>query len=235
MEPVLLYGVPHGCSFGSIVALEWIGEPYRLCRIDMLSKRDDGLLAEVSALGETPALLLENGEPLTESFAILLNIAARNLDRTLGFRQGTPEFDRLNCVLAYLHTSFHSAFAPAWHAYKLAADDPQREKLRALAREKAARGYAHLQAMLSEREWLAGGEVKTVADAYFVGIARWGEDLGLFELRREYPRLHAFMRKLAADEGVIFAHAIEDETPAKTAGKFLGQVTLEEIRPRLAA
>ncbi|MCR7705994.1 glutathione S-transferase, partial [Pseudomonas aeruginosa] len=35
MEPVLFYGVPHGCSFGSIVALEWLGRPYRLCRIEM--------------------------------------------------------------------------------------------------------------------------------------------------------------------------------------------------------
>ena len=35
MEPVLFYGVPSGCSFGSIVALEWLGIPYKLCRIDM--------------------------------------------------------------------------------------------------------------------------------------------------------------------------------------------------------
>ena len=35
MTPILFYGVPSGCSFGSIVALEWLRQPYHLCRIDM--------------------------------------------------------------------------------------------------------------------------------------------------------------------------------------------------------
>ena len=39
MEPVLFYGVPQGCSFGSIVALEWLNQPYRLCRINMPADR----------------------------------------------------------------------------------------------------------------------------------------------------------------------------------------------------
>ena len=33
--PILYYGVPSGCSFGSIVALEWLGQPYALSRIEM--------------------------------------------------------------------------------------------------------------------------------------------------------------------------------------------------------
>lgn len=235
MEPVLFYGVPHGCSFGSIVALEWLGAPYRLCRIDMLSKPEGRAFSRVSPLGETPALLLEDGRTLTESLAILNNIAARKLERKLGFAQGTQEFDRLNSVLAYLHTTFHSAFSPAWTAYKLAEGDPNREVLRSLARDKAARSYAHLQDMLAGREWLAGGDARTVADAYFIGIARWGEDLGMFDLSQDYPRLHQHMRKLEADPGVIFAHAIEDGNPATTSGGFLGHLTLEELNPRLAA
>ena len=235
MEPVLFYGVPHGCSFGSIVALEWLGEPYRLCRIDMLSKPEGEAFSRVSPLGETPALLLENGRALTESFAIMHNLGARKLERKLGFAQGTPEFDRLNSVLAYLHTTFHSAFSPAWAAYKLAEDDPNRQVLRTLARDKAARSYEHLQDTLGGREWLAGGDAKSLADAYFIGIARWGEDLGLFDLGEEYPRLYRHVQKLEADPGVIFAHAIEDGNPATSSGGFRGHVTLEELNPRLAA
>ena len=236
MEPVLFYGVPHGCSFGSVVALEWLGQPYRLCRIDMLSGTKGHSFVSVSPLGETPALMLEDGRTLTESFAIMHTIAARKLEIKLGFAQGTPDFDWLNSVLAYLHTTFHSAFSPAWTAYKLAEDDPNRQVLRSLARDKAARSYAHLQDMLAGREWLAGGDAKTVADAYFIGIARWGEDLGLFDLSQEYPRLHQHIQKLEADPGVIFAHAIEDENPAATSGGgFLGHVALGELSRRLAA
>ncbi|PSH70821.1 glutathione S-transferase [Phyllobacterium brassicacearum] len=234
MEPVLFYGVPHGCSFGSIVALEWLGQPYRLSRIDMLAKSKSNIYARFNSKQQTPTLLLENGKPLSESFAILQNIAARDLTRKLGFAQGTEGHDRLNQMLAYLHTSFHSAFAPAWTAFKLMEGDPAIQLLRDLAREKAAEGYSFLQSHLSGREWLVG-ENKTIADAYLIGIARWGEDLQLFDLKREYPELYGYLHKLEADKAVIFAHAIEDGKPAVSSGQFLGHIGLDDIAPRLAA
>ncbi|MBN9137417.1 MAG: glutathione S-transferase, partial [Phyllobacterium sp.] len=103
-----------------------------------------------------------------------------------------------------------------------------------LAQEKAASGYAYLQSHLQGRDWLVGTN-RTIADAYMIGIARWGEDLGLFDLKTEYPDLHAYLQKLEADNAVIFAHAIEDETPAVTSGQFLGHITLDEAGTRLAA
>ena len=36
MEPILVYGFPAGSSMGLVAALEWLGKPYRLCRVDML-------------------------------------------------------------------------------------------------------------------------------------------------------------------------------------------------------
>ena len=66
MEPVLFYGVPKGCSFGSIVALEWLGQPYRLCRIDMLRDMQGDLYARFNRMRKTPVLLLENGKVLGE-------------------------------------------------------------------------------------------------------------------------------------------------------------------------
>ena len=233
MEPILFYGVPHGCSFGSIVALEWLGQPYRLSRVDMLAKEDG--YGRVNALGETPTLVLENGETLTESLAILNAIAARDLGQRLGFLQGTRDFDRLNSVLAYLHTSFHSAFAPLWTAFKLPQDAPERPMLQQMGRESVAEGYAYLDSLLADRSWIAGTPHRTIADAYLIGIARWGEDLKQFDIAKEYPRLHRHLQKLEADPAVAFAHAIEDGRPATTSGRFLGQVALNEVRPRLAA
>ncbi len=234
MEPVLFYGVPHGCSFGSIVALEWLGQPYRLCRIDMLAPHDERH-KRINPKHQTPTLLLEDGEALSESLAILHHIAARDLGQRVGFLQGTRAFDRLNSVLSFLHTELHGAFAPAWTAFKLPEDaTKEREMLRKLARERAAESYAHLEQMLSSQAWLAGDH-RTVADAYLAGVARWGEDLKLFELEREHPRLHKHLQKLQADKAVIFAHAIEDGQPATSSGGFLGHVTLGDLQPRLAA
>jgi len=200
----------------------------------MLAPRDERY-ALINPKHQTPTLLLENGEALGESLAILSHIAARDLGQRLGYLQGTRAFDRLNSALAFLHTEVHGAFAPAWTAFKLPDDaTAQKEMLRALAREQAAKAYAHLEHMLRDRPWLAG-DVRTVGDAYLIGIARWGEDLRLFDLKREHPRLHAHLQKLEADRAVIFAHAIEDERPATSSGGFLGHVTLAELQPRLAA
>lgn len=234
MEPVLFYGVPHGCSFGSIVALEWLGEPYRLSRIDMLSGTEGELYGRVNVLRQTPSLLLEDGESLTESLAILQNIAGRDLKKFLGFQQGTREFDRLNAMLSYLHTSVHGAFAPNWTAFKMEDGAPGRDMFQALGREHAAKAYAHLEALLDSRAWLMGDH-RTVADAYFIGVARWGEDLELFDLEREYPRVSGLLQRLEADRAVVFAHAIEDGKPATTSGQFRGHVSLEDLTPRFAA
>lgn len=234
MEPVLFYGVPHGCSFGSIVALEWLGEPYRLGRIDMLAVPKDERYARINPLHQTPTLVLEDGWVLTESLVILQHVAARGVVNGWGFAQGTREFDRLSSVLSFLHTSLHAAFAPAWHATKLSEAAPERDLLRSMAREEAAGALRHVETMLAGREWLAG-ETRTVADAYLVGIARWATDLSLIDIAGDHPRLHRHLRKLEADPAVVFAHAIEDGRPATGSGRFIGHVGLDELIPRLAA
>lgn len=234
MEPVLFYGVPHGCSFGSIVALEWLGQPYRLHRIDMTAKHSR-TFARVNPLGQTPAIITGDGGTLTESLAILHNIAARDLDNGLGFAQGSKEFDRLNWMLSYLHTTLHSDLGYGWNAFKLVEDDDAgRNMLRKMAREKAAMDFAFLQRVLENSEWLIGDH-RTVADAYFIGIARWGSDLDLFDMASEFPGIHKHMEKLEADPAVIFAHAIEEEREAVSLGGFRGHATVEELEPRIAA
>ncbi|HWV10474.1 MAG TPA: glutathione S-transferase N-terminal domain-containing protein, partial [Pseudomonas sp.] len=131
MHPVLFYGVPQGCSFGSIVALEWLQQPYQLCRIDMLEYPWDRLFGRLNPLYQTPALLTADNRPLSESLAILLHLASHAEGSPLGPRQGTPSFDRLNQWLAYLVTDFFSAFAPLWITYeKDDLSDAQRAVLR---------------------------------------------------------------------------------------------------------
>lgn len=115
MEPVLFYGVPHGCSFGSIVALEWLGRPYRLCRIEMPLETGERTYVRLNPARQTPTLLLEDGRALSESLAILQHLAARDLCRKLGYPQGSAEFDELNFALALLHTECHSAWGALFY------------------------------------------------------------------------------------------------------------------------
>jgi glutathione S-transferase len=227
MEPVLLYGVPQGCSFGSIVAFEWLNQPYRLCRINMPADMQTDVYARINPVRETPALLLENGSVLTESAAILQNIAARGIDRGLGFAQGTPEFDQLNQRLAFLNTTFFSAFSPLWRAYEMEENPPVQTMLRESGRSLVAKAHSQLDAMLANRAWLVANR-PTVADAYFIGLARWANYHRVIE-PTDYPNILRLFEKLEADPAVAFAHAIEDELPAKSAGGFRGHVALPDV------
>jgi glutathione S-transferase len=227
MLPILFYGVPSGCSFGSIVALEWLGAPYRLCRIDMAGPTiTSPAYARVNPVAETPALLTGEGAIVTESMAILGHLGARGIDRGLGFAQGTPAFDRLNRMLAFLNTSFFDAFSPLWYALEHGIDGAEGAALRRYGAANLAKAHANLEAMLGARPWLLG-ERRTLADAYFVGIARWTAYHDVLD-RRDYPALQRLFERLEADPAVRFAHAIERGEAVRGAGGFRGEVGLEE-------
>ncbi|MEQ9607333.1 MAG: glutathione S-transferase N-terminal domain-containing protein, partial [Kiloniellaceae bacterium] len=100
MHPILFYGVPEGCSLGSIVALEWSGQPYRLCRVQMPEVVSGAAYRRLNPVGETPTLMTARGDVISESLAILNHIGAWHADGGLAFAQGSRDFDRLNVMLA---------------------------------------------------------------------------------------------------------------------------------------
>ncbi len=225
MQPILFYGVPSGCSFGSIVALEWLGAPYRLSRIEMPGVVTSDAYRRLNPIGETPTLMDGSGQVISESQAILNHIGARGIDKQLGFAQGTRDFDRLNQTLGYLNTSFFNAFAPLWYALEH-GDDADKGALRKYGAAEVLNVHAELETMLGSKPWLLGDH-KTVADAYFIGLARWTRYHDVLD-RRDYPNLQRLYDKLEADPAVKFAHAIERQAEARSAGGFAGHVSLQE-------
>lgn len=234
MSPILYYGVPSGCSFGSIVALEWSGLPYRLVRVEMPEMIHSDAYCAINPVGETPALLTERGDVLAESMAILNHIGANTATAEIAFKQGTPEFDELNRMLAFLNTTFFSSFASLWHVLEHEVDDATKAALTEYGRGRVVRAHEELERMLGDKPWLLG-ERRSLADAYFIGIARWTKYHSVVD-RRDYPNLQRLYDKLEADPAVIFAHAIEKQEPAKSLGGFLGEIALEEAaKYKLAA
>ncbi|SOY49425.1 glutathione S-transferase family protein [Cupriavidus taiwanensis] len=224
--PTLFYGVPSGCSFGSIVALEWLGQPYRLSRIDMPEVVTSAAYRQINPVGETPTLMDAQGNFVSESMAILNHIGARGIERKIGFAQGTRDFDRLNQQLAYLNTSYFGAFAPLWHALE-GVDEADRPALVRYGTEQVRHVHQELEAMLGAQPWLLGDH-RTVADAYFSGIARWSKYHKVLNLE-DFPNLQRLYNQLEADPAVRFAHAIERQAPAQSSGGFQGHVALADV------
>ncbi|WP_420430627.1 glutathione S-transferase family protein [Kordiimonas sp.] len=228
MTPVLFYGVPEGCSFGSIVALEWLGKPYRLCRIEMMDGSVMNDFSSINTVAETPSYITEDGRIIHESAAILAHIGARSTGYSKGFVRGGRETDTLNEMLAFLNTSFFGAFSPLWHTLEHEMSETEKSVLTAYGKTLVQKAHADLQRKLNGRQWLAGLN-PTIADAYFMGLARWA-DFHSAASREDYPALNRLYERLEGDPAVKFAHAIEEGTDIAVSSAFQGHISLEEAQ-----
>lgn len=231
MEPILIYGFPAGSSMGLVAALEWLGKPYRLCRVDMLAEMREPSYARLNARHETPALITDDGRVITETMAIAHWFATRDTERRISFDPASPEADRMIQLMAFINTGFTGSFSPLWSALELETPDPVlEENLRRWGREMVIGRHDKLEAMLGETPYLVSDR-PTLADGLLVGVARWLDYHEVAPASR-WPRIEAIRRRLEADPAVRFATALEDgETPAGS-GAFKGHVPLAEVIER---
>jgi glutathione S-transferase len=234
MEPILLYGFPAGSSMGLVAALEWLGQPYRLSRVDMLDEMRLPSYARINGRHETPVLITEDGRALTETMAIAAWIEARDSERRVSFAPKSAEADRMHQLLAYVNTGFTGAFSPLWFALEMTEPDPQMQAvLRRYGNEAVIQRHDKLEAMIGETPFLVG-ERPSLADGVLIGVARWLDYHKVAEPER-WPRLLAVRRRIEADPAVQFALAIEDGQTPDGSGALLGQVPLSEVIERYGA
>ncbi len=234
MEPILLHGFPLGSSMGLIAAFEKVGQPYRLCRIDMLNEMKNDAYARLNGRQETPVLITEKGAVLTETMAIAAWLAARDTQRRISFDPRSPEADRMQQLMAFVNTGFTGAFTPLWVALESEDETPETLAfLRDFGRKSVVERHEKLEAMIGDTPFLAGGHL-TLADTTLIGVARWAEFHQAVD-GSAYPKLAALRRRIEAEPVVQYAVAVEDgETPAGS-GACLGHIPLPDVIKRFAA
>jgi len=231
MEPILLYGFPAGSSMGLVASLEWLGRPYRLCRVDMLGEMREASFARINARHETPVLVTEECAPLSETVAIAAWLAARDDERRISYEPRSAKADRMNQLLGFINTGFTGAFSPLWSAMEMAEPDPAVQAvLRQYGNEAVIERHDKLEAMLADTPYLVDNH-PTLADGAFIGIARWLDFHGVAQPER-WPRLLSLRRRLEGDPAVQFATAIENGETTEGSGNMLGHVPLAEVIDR---
>ncbi|WP_226622772.1 glutathione S-transferase family protein [Brucella anthropi] len=227
-EPILTSGFPLGSSAGLVTAFEWLGQPYRITRVDMLGQMRTEAYKRLNGRVETPVLVTSEGRVLTETMAIALWLEARDTERLISFEPGTPEADRMHRYIAFLNTGFTGAFSPMWVALE-AEDSTEEEKqtLRKFGRNFIATRHEQLEAMIGDTDYLLGDK-PTLADAMFVGVARWADFHQAIE-PRHFPRILQLRQRLEVDAAFRFALAIENGKPAIGRGAMKGLVPLEDV------
>ncbi|MER8420013.1 glutathione S-transferase family protein [Mesorhizobium sp. M0166] len=234
MEPILLYGFPLGSSMGLVAAFERLGQPYRLCRVDMLTEMKDDAYASINGRQETPVLITDEGRVLTETMAIAAWLEARDTQRRISFEPRSPEADRMHQLMAFVNTGFTTAFTPLWAAYEMESAEPLLlTTLRDFGRKIVANRHYQLEAMIADTEFLIGDRL-TLADTTLIGVARWAEFHKAVD-GASYPKLAALRGRIEADPAVGYAQAIEDGEKPAGSGACLGHVPLTEVIDRFAA
>lgn len=228
MEPILIYGFPLGSSMGLVAALEWLGEPYRLCRVDMLGEMREPSYARINPRHETPVFVDDQGRILTETVAIASWLEARDTHRRVSFDPLSREADRMHQIMAFVNTGFTAAFTPHWVALEMDPPNPALQAmLRDWGRERILERHDKLEEMISDTPFLVGDR-PTLADAVFIGVARW-LDFHAIAHKSRWPKMAALRERLEADPAVTYATALESgDNPTRT-GSCVGHAPLAEV------
>jgi glutathione S-transferase len=190
-----LYYSPGACSFSPHVVLNESGLPFETEKVDLKAKMTESGIDynTINPKSYVPALVMDNGELLTEGPAIVQYIADLAPEKKLAPPAGTLERYRLQEWLNYISSEIHKGFGPFFNP--LASDE-----MKSATRARLANRFAFAATALEGRDYLLG-DTFTVADAYLFIMLRWTRSNGI-DLS-PWPALGAYFDRIAARPAVI--------------------------------
>jgi glutathione S-transferase len=198
-----LYFAPMTCSLAPHIVLRESGLPFELIRVNNQSKctADGQDFRDINPKGYVAALLLDNGEVLTEGPAILQFLADQVAESALAPTLGSWQRARLQEDLNFISTEIHGGCAPLFDAQM-----PQASKV--IFTQKLFKRLDYLNRRLVDQDYLLG--TFGVADAYLFSVLTW---LPSFDIDlQHWPALAAHSRRIAARPSVVAAIAAEAAT-----------------------
>jgi glutathione S-transferase len=199
-----LYFYPHACSLASRIALMEAGIEARYHLTDIFIKKvvDTGAdFIAIAPKGAVPALVLDNGETLTESAAVLQYIADLKPELGLAPPPGHPDRYRLQEWLSFVGTEIHKAFLFPTFWY-------DNDAAKAAARQRINQSVGIAADHLKTRQYVIGDRF-TVMDGYLA----WALSLlkfGGVELG-QWPTLTAYLARMQERPAIKAAFALERE------------------------
>jgi glutathione S-transferase len=190
------------CSLSPHIALAESGLAFELeavnLRVSPHTTESGVEYTSVNPKGYVPALLLDNGEILTEGVAIVQYIADQAPAVHLAPANGTLARYRLQEWLNFVATEIHKGFGPLWNPAT-----PEAMRAAALARLESR--FDVLQTTLAQQDYLLGEF--SVADGYLFTCLNWTH-FHKVSLDK-WPAVQAFMARVAARPAVRAAMQAE--------------------------
>jgi glutathione S-transferase len=200
-----LYYLTGACSLASYISLIEAEQKFEAFAVDRATKQatDGNNLVAINPKGYVPALVLDNGEVLSENAAVLSYIASLDKSRRLAPEPGTMGFYRVLEWLGFVNSEVHKNLSPLFRP--TTTDDAK-----AASREMVLKRYEFVEQSLGSKPYLTG-ENFTVADAYLYVTLSWlgrvGVDIS------HLPKLSAYFERCRARPAVQQARKAEGLAP----------------------
>lgn len=196
-----LYYSPGACSQSPHIVLREAGIAFEMEKVDLDSKMTETNVdfRTINPNGYVPALVLDDGQILTEGPAIIQYLADQAPQSKLAPSPGTFERVRLQEWLNFVSTEMHKGMGGLFNK-KMPAE------WRSVVMDTLAVRLDYLSRHLEDHPFLMGGGF-TVVDAYLFVVLGWGKwvevDIG------HWPVLVSYCDRIAARPAVQTALAAE--------------------------
>ncbi|MBP1861474.1 glutathione transferase GstA [Rhizobium herbae] len=185
-----LYHAPGACSTASRIVLEEAGIAFETVEVNVRDKTlaDGTSFLAINPKGQVPALVLGNGEVLTEGAVIIQYIADQAPESGLLPPPGNLERYRVLEWTNYIATELHKTFSP------LMRPNTPPEFAAITKAALLPRVFGVLNDRLAASDYLAGATF-SIADAYAFVILGWTkrQEIDLFP----WPNIQAYLTRIS--------------------------------------
>ena len=199
-----LYFAPGACSMAAHIVLEESGEKYTPQQVDLANgeQRTEAYM-KIHPLGRVPALLLDDGSPLTENTAILPFLGKR-----FGLWPTDPVQEaRALSAIGFFAATVHPANGHIGRTERYTDEKAAFPGIQAKAKSSYAEYMKQIDAMYAGREWLA--DSYSVLDPYAFIFYFWhqrrGEpaaELKNYTAMKDRMLKRPAVQRVLADEGL---------------------------------
>lgn len=204
-----LYYSPGACSFAPHIMAHELGLKIDMIKVDLKShtteKGED--YYKISPKGSVPALLLDNGELLTEGPVISQYLCSQKKDQKLMPHEGDLRRFKVLEWLNFTTSELHKTFSVFFSAPREYADEGIRKVVIEKTKANLLKKIDHVEKSLAAKgPYLTGSEFSP-ADAYMFTVLSWAKPLGI-ELSG-HPKVMGFLETVGNRPAVQEAKAME--------------------------
>ena len=192
-----LYGAAGSGSVPVEAAMTLIGLDYRVIEaVTWEGEAERDKVAAVNPMRQIPALVLPNGEVLTESAAILIWLADAYPAARLGPRLDDPRRAQFLRWMSFIPAAVYSMFWVRDEPSRLVGDDAAaQDEVKRRTAERIAECWRIMDSQITPGRFLLGDEL-SVLDLYVAVASRWTPRRARFYA--EAPRMAEVVRRVDA-------------------------------------